>query len=467
MKIKQIVLCFATLLVVAGAFQIVLADAETEAFIKEIISGQRTDSDRSAKLMEAVALAEGNQKLKIALLERSVYYGLKSLRSTNDCEALADVLGDLMTSVPEKKSYWLAQRASVYRRWCSLEKSPGPKRRVSAAVVASLTESGCLSASEGDWKTAGNLFTEARKATRAYKLSNPNALLGYIRTSSYMHKVVGKIATYTATIKKSPDDLKARVALVKLLVTVIDDPGKAEKYINEDVDEKYQMFVPMASKGISALSPDACKNLGDWYYKELSKSLVGVVKSRMLARAKICYEHVLNSQTKVDVTSAVLKLNLSKIKAAQSKLGKVDPGLCWRCYGNGKKSCGDCMVNGRSIGLEKCIGCRGFGRVKCSSCNGAWRLKCSKCFGRGKVVTGTKTSNGLSYKVYGKCGTCRGSGVTHRVGSSSESSGVCRSCGTQNPESFRGTSACGKCYGKGGSGTCGTCNGEKTLTCEH
>jgi hypothetical protein len=467
MKVRRIVLCIVTLLVVAGVFRVVWADGETEAFIKEIISGLRTDGERSTKLMEAVALADGNQKLKVALLERSVHYGLKSLRTTDDCERFAGVLGDLMNSSPGKKSYWLAQRTSVYRRWRSLEKSPQAKQRVSAVVVASITESGCASAVEGDWKQASRLFTEARKATISYKLPNPNALMGYMRTSSYLHKSVGKITTYIATLKKAPDDLKARLALVKLLVTVMDDPGKAEKYINEDVDEKFQMFVPMASKGISKLPLDACKNLGDWYYKDLSRSVVGIVKSRMLARARACYEHVLNSQTKVDVTSAVLKLSISRIKTAQAKLGKVDPGLCWHCSGSGKKPCGACMVNGRSIGLRKCTTCSGVGRIKCYTCKGEWKLKCSKCAGSGKVVTGRERRGGAYYKVYGRCRTCSGSGVTHRRWGRSEYSGVCRSCGSLNPESLRGTTACRRCEGKGGSVACETCDGEKGVTCKH
>ena len=466
MKLREITLGFVILLVAAGALA-AASDDEIEAFVREIIKDARSDSQRSTLLMEAVSLAEGNNKLKVALLEKAVQYGIKSLRTTDDCRKFQGILTDLAKADPDRKSHWLSQKAAICRRWCTLEKSPTDKRKLAEAAVAALTEAGSASAAKGDWKKATGLFNEAKSATVAYRLPNPNALAGYIGSASYLYKVQDKIAGHIETLKKTPNNLDARSNLVTMLTTVMDDPAEAMKYVNEDVDERFRAFVPMAAKDLAELPVEACKNLGDWYYKELSKSAVAVVKYRMLGRAKVYYERALKLHTGADVMSAALKLSLPQIKSDQAKLGNVDPLVCPYCFGTGKMPCQACMTNGQATGLRKCYYCKGTGRGKCRTCGGTWRLKCSRCSGRGKVVSGKVRRGGVYYKTYSKCYTCGGSGVTHRSRYGSTRSGTCPTCSKQKPESLRGTSPCSHCNGKGGSGACSTCDGAKTVRCTH
>ena len=453
------------LLLVAGALAAAVDD-ETEAFIHEIIKDARSDHQRSTLLMEAVSLADGNNKLKAALLEKAVQYGIKSLRTTEDCSKFHGILANLVKTDTDRKPHWLYQQATVYRRWWMLEKSSTTKRKLAEKAVALLTEAGSASAAKGDWKEASGFFNEARLAAVAYKLPDPNGLLGYIRSASYIHKAQEKIADHIETLKKTPADLDARSSLVVTLVTVMDDPAGAMKYINEDVDQRFRTFVPMAAKDLSELPVDACRNLGDWYFKELSKSAVAVVKSRMLVRAKACYQRGLELHTGADVTFAVLKLSLSQIKSDQAKLGNVDPLVCAYCSGTGKMPCPACMIDGQATGLRKCYYCKGTGRVKCRTCGGTWRQKCSHCSGRGKIATGRERRGGAYYTIYSKCRTCDGSGVTHRSRYGSTRAGPCPTCSKQKPE-LRGTSACSNCGGKGGSGACRTCGGAKVVPCTH
>jgi len=187
----------------------------------------------------------------------------------------------------------------------------------------------------------------------------------------------------------------------------------------------------------------------------------------MLGRAKVYYERTLKLHTGADITSAALKLNLSHIKSEQDKLGNVDPLVCSYCFAAGMMPCPACVTGGQASGLRKCSYCKGTGRGKCSKCDGVWRQRCSRCSGRGKVVTGRVRRGAAYYKVYSSCSTCAGSGITHRSQYGSTHSGMCSSCSKQKPESLRGTSACSHCAGKGGSGTCSTCDGAKTVICTH
>jgi|GEM_PF-1582095 len=465
MKLREIILGSVMLLMVAGVFA-AAADDEIEAFVREIIKDARTDSQRSTLLMEAVSLAEGNNKLKIALLEKAVKYGVKSLRTTDDCRKFRSVLVDLVKVDPARKSDWLSQQAAVCRRWYTLEKSADAKQKLAQAIVEVLIEAGNAGAVEGDYKKVAGFFHDAKLAAVAYRLPNPNAFDGYIRSASYIHKAQNKIAGHIETLKKTPDDLDARSNLIETLVTVMDDPSEAMKYVNEDVDERFRIFIPMAAGDLDKMPVEACRNLGDWYYKELSKSAVAVVKYRMLARAKACYQRVLELHTGADVTSAALKLNVSQIKSDQAKLGNVDPLVCPFCFGTGQMPCPDCMINGQSTGLRKCSYCKGTGRIKCRTCGGVWRQKCSRCGGRGKVVSGRERRGGVYYKTYSKCPKCNGTGITHRTRYGSTRAGPCPTCSKEKPE-LRGTSPCPYCNGRGGSGVCRTCGGTKTVPCTH
>jgi len=260
MKLREITLGLIVLVVAAGTLT-AASDDEIEAFVQEIIKDARTDSQRSTLLMEAVSLAEGNNKLKVALLEKAVQYGIKSLRTTDDCRKFQGILTDLTKADPDRKSHWLSRKAAVYRRWYILEKSPTGKRKLAEEAVAALTEAGSASAAKGDWKKASGLFNEAKSATVAYRLPDPNKLLGYIQSASYLSKAQTKIAGYIETLKKTPNDLNARSNLVTMLTTVMDDPAEAMKYVNDDVDERFQTFVPMAVK-----DPPICLSMpvGTW-----------------------------------------------------------------------------------------------------------------------------------------------------------------------------------------------------------
>ena len=442
------------------------SEAEIESFISEIIKDARTDSERSDLLMGAVSLAEGNQALKIALLEKSVQYGVKGLRTPADCRKFQIVLGNLIQVDPTRKAHWLEQQASVFRRWGLLTKSAVEKQKLAQATVEALSSAASINGAAGDWKKALVLFSEARMRARASRLPSSEMLSGHVRTAMFLSKTQDDIDNEIAKLKKEPDNFKVRSNLVKNMVTEMDAPGKAAAYLNDDVDQKYRMFVPMAAGGIDKLSSASCKSLGDWYAKELSKSISPVVKFRMLARAKTCYKRVLELHEGSDVATAALKLTVSRIGSEQSDSGFVDPSVCTQCLGTDKMPCPGCLTGGKATGLRRCIYCKGLGRRQCVTCSGVWRLKCPRCSGKGKVQTGTRRSGGAIYKVYGRCSTCRGAGLVHRSKSTySARPGACPTCSKAKQESHRGTSACTYCSGKGGTGTCYTCQGTKGVKC--
>jgi len=450
------------ILALVGVFAGLVCGNETEDFIKEIIQGARTDSQRSIKLMEAVSLTEGNKKLQIALLEKSVEYGMKSLRTADDCGRIQKAVNMLARNVPEKESYWLSQEALIYRRMYTLTKSRDEKEQVGAKVVALLVRAGHRAAVKGDWKTSMAAYSDARSAAILYRQLVKSNLSIRLRTIASLAKAQEQAGKFAATLVKSPNDADLRSNLIKTLLVTLDDPVGAAKYINDDVDQKYQSYVPLAAKDISEVPFEGCKSLGEWYYKELSKSMVSLVKHKMLSKAKAYQERALSLYDKSDITSAAMKHQISQIESELAKLRMADPLICVYCFGAGKTDCPACMVGGKSTGKLQCAKCKSTGRMKCASCNGRFGLKCKACGGSGRVYYTVKSYYG-SYRTYRSCSSCSGYGIVHySVRYKRYRPGRCSNCSYHRP---KGSDTCNVCNGGGGTKACPKCGGEKTLTC--
>ena len=450
------------ILTVVGVLAGLVCGNETETFIKEVIQSARTDSERSTKLMEAVTLTEGNKKLQIVLLEKSVEYGMKSLRTVDDCGRVQKAVNMLARFVPDKKSYWLSQEAMIYRRMHTLTKSREDKEKLGARIVALLIRAGHGAALKGDWKTSMAAYGEARSAAILYKQLVKNNLSIRLRTLSSLSKAQEQAEKYVATLAKSPKDADLRSNLVKTLLVTLDDPVSAAKYINDDVDQKYQAYVPLAVKDVSKVPFQGCKALGDWYYKELSKSTVSFVKYRMLSKAKAYQERALSLHDKSDIASAAMKHQISQIESELDKLRMSDPLICVYCFASRKTDCPACMVGGNSTGKLQCAKCKSTGRMKCASCDGRYGLKCKACGGSGRVYYTVKSYYG-NYRSYRSCSTCSGSGNMHySVRYKRYRYGTCSDCSYHRP---RGSDTCSVCDGGGGTKACPKCDGDKTLRC--
>ena len=442
---------------------------DIETLIREIIEDARTNAERSAALMEAVSLAAENRQLKVVLLAKAIEYGAKSLRTPDDYNRMQEALGALVTEDPDRKAHWLSRKAHILRRQCVITKSVSEKQKLARELLDTLTAAGNSYAAKGDWKAAAASLAGARSAALAYKLPDSDRLSNYMRAVSYLAQTQEKTNKYVETLKTSPGDIKTRTSLVTALLTAMDDPAGAGKHLNADLDERLQMFVPLAAKDVAEVPVAECRSLADWYCKELSKSAVPIVKFRMLSRAKAYYGQVIERHGKADLTTTTAKVAMARIESEIAKLGHVDPMICSYCGGTGRMPCATCLVNGKSSGLTACSYCKGTGKGKCSTCGGSWGSRCSRCSGRGKV-SGAERRGGVFYKTYSTCSTCKGTGMTYSLKKRrgvSKGSGVCPTCGKRQSISARGTRACTHCGGKGGISACSTCRGSKTVFCTH
>ena len=450
------------LLTVVGVFAGLVCGDEIDTFIKEILEGTRSDSERSAKLMEAFPMTKGNEKLQIALLEEAVEYGMKSLRTADDCSRVQKAASLLLTRAPEKKSLWLSQQAKAYRRMQTLTKSDDEKAELADKIVDLYIQAGHSAAVKGDWKGSLTAYNEARTAATLYRQLVKNNLVIRVSTISSLSKAQDQVARHIETLTQTPDNTDARANLIKTLLVTLDDPISAAKYTNEDVDQKLQTYVPMAGKSVSELPFGGCRSLGEWYYKELAKSVIPLDKYRMIARAKAYYERALSLYGKSDISSAAMKHQIAQMEAELIKLSSADPLACVYCFASEKTDCPVCMVKSKSTGKMQCVKCSSTGRMKCPKCDGKYGAKCPTCNGRGySYYTSIYSGNRLRRS----CSPCLRTGKMHYDATSKRLRyGVCSYCSGSRP---KGSAVCSDCSGGGGTKACPKCDGEKTLRCTH
>ncbi len=436
----------------------VLCADETEDFIEEIIGKSRTDAQRSNKLLEAASRIEDHKKLRVALLEKSLEYGMKDLRTSDDCTRVLEITDMLVRHDSEKESSWLAQKGRIYRRLYVLAKSSDAKEQFGGQAVDLLVQAAHSAAKKGDWKTSRSIYSEARSAAVLYKQPVRINMVIRMRSISCLAEATEQISKYIAVLAKSPDDTEVRSKLVKTLVVTLDDPDSAIKYVNSDVEQIFQTYVTMAAQDISKLSVEECRNLSEWYHKELAKNARALVKYRMLKKALVYQKRASSLHNKSDIKGEGIKNRIVQIESELAKVHAADPLKCVYCFSTVKTPCPTCMVSGKSIGKCHCSKCKNSGQIKCTKCNGIHGIKCKTCNGFGFGIF----RKGSTRRRLGRCPTCKGRRYMHySVSSKRYSPGKCPSCRSHSP---RGSADCSACDGKGGK-TCPKCNGRKILRC--
>jgi hypothetical protein len=447
----------------------VVRSDETETLINEIIKAARTDSERSAKLLDAASLVGEDKKSKLVLLETALKYGMKSLGTAEDCNRTLGILDMLAQMTPGRASQWRPQTARIYSRLLALAK-PADRQKLAGKIVSTLVREGHSAATKGNWKDSLAAYTEAKRTASSFKLPVRGNISGRIRILGSLSRAQDNVSKHTALLKNTPDNVETRTKLVRTLLTVLDDPATAAGHVNDDLDQKFQAYVPLAVKAISDVPAEGCKSLAQWYRKELARSVLPIVKYRMLKRARAYYQRAIELHSTGDGAGAALpKLARASIDAELSKLEYADPLLCVYCLGGKEVACGDCMVAGASTGMVLCQPCRGRGHVKCSACDGHWGVKCSKCGGKGGTYTRKYSKRtGKYHKEFNKCRPCKSKGIMHKIRKRrtdwSLSAGACPKCGTQVLK-YRGSAVCKTCKGRGRSGQCDGCSGTKRVIC--
>ena len=107
-------------------------------------------------------------------------------------------------------------------------------------------------------------------------------------------KAMLTIKMWEGKLTSNPNDLNARRSLTNLYLIDLDNPVKAAEHAQVAGDLRAQKYVPFAANPALVQASDTWVELGDWY-QGLARDAVPPSEPAMLARAKMYYQHFINT----------------------------------------------------------------------------------------------------------------------------------------------------------------------------
>lgn len=311
----------AALLAAAPAPQ---AEGLPDDLIRQITAGARTDAERAEKLYEAAQLLKSGDKTRLALLAKAVEHGMKGLASAACRKIVAKSLDLLHAESPDGKDEWTLKKADVLRARYRASRTQTSKRSAGEELVAALLAAGGIHEKNKDWAAAAAVYREANLVTTYLKLPAAKLVLEKRRAADHLAGAGQKAARYAAALQKDPAKTAFRILLLKTLVVDLNDPEQANKHLADDVDETWRTYVPLACLPVTGLKEVACKELGDWYGKELARDANPLCRAALLIRAKAYYEQFLKLHTTSDLAAVTVKVALGAI---EKELAQAAPSV--------------------------------------------------------------------------------------------------------------------------------------------
>ena len=293
-----------------------------EAVVEDVLQDAKTPAARAVKLYEASRAHEGTA-LEAPLLEKAAEYGIRAAGTAEGREAADKALALLIRKAPDKQDVWHTRRASLHRRVYRQARMARDKREAGQKFLDVLFEAGAAHERRHRYSEAMRAYREAKTVAASAKFPGRKreAAEGFDRARDRKpsHR---KVARYRKVLGKNPADASTRVRLIEALIVEMDDPNAAAAYLAEGVDEGLRTYVPLAARPVGEVAPDACRELGDWYYKVLAPKAAASARWQMVLRAKGYYERFLTAEGEADdLHRAKVRVALHQINRAEAKRG--------------------------------------------------------------------------------------------------------------------------------------------------
>ncbi len=312
------------ILITAGvlltAAQIGAADGDVDKLIAEIISGARTNSARAVKLLAVATPLADQPKICVAVLEKAVYFGAKSPVTPAGCKSASSALDMLEAEFPDRKDQWTLKRASVCSIAYRCARTRSDKQEAGGKFLTALMAAAKIHEANADWTQAATMYRQASAVDTYLKMGGAADIRRKLKKASHMTLVARRAVQYAASLKKDPSKTATRAALIKTLVVELDNPKAAVAHLNEDVDERWRTYVPLAARDIGELPEAPCLELAQWYSKELAPKASPSGKSISLRRARSYYQHFIDIHGKVDIQTFRTKSALAELDKQLAKL---------------------------------------------------------------------------------------------------------------------------------------------------
>ena len=210
---------------------------------------------------------------------------------------------------------------------CGKTAATKPAKSVKAVKSAVVIRAELIA--QGDKYEAAGQYEQAAKTART-ALARPVTLLQarrlrkQLRRLAWRQGAVRRLGQLEALMKTRPDDLAIRERVIKLCLIELDNPALAGKYVNEDVDQVLQAYIPLVASKIEKLTDAPCLELGRWYLSNL-KNTSHFARISILQRAARYYGRFLKLHTTVDAEQRQAAEKYKLIIEQLSQLGETLP----------------------------------------------------------------------------------------------------------------------------------------------
>jgi tetratricopeptide (TPR) repeat protein len=184
-------------------------------------------------------------------------------------------------------------------------------------------------ARQGKYAEAIGYLRQGRLVAGSVGPDRQKQLQAEIGRLAALERVHGVIDGLKARLKSDPQDAQTRRRLIDLYLIELDDPAEAAGLLTPDVDEVLRTYVPLATKDTGALKPQACMELGHWYYSLRTKATTPLGRPAMLQRARGYLETYVQKADSGDLTVAKAKLTLERIEEELEALASAGTGGRW------------------------------------------------------------------------------------------------------------------------------------------
>jgi len=317
--------------ILLGAGPLQGAEESADTLIAKIVSGAETNAARASKLLEAAKTIADQPKLCAALLEKAVEFGLKPRVTPDSSQIASQALKLLQIAAPDRKDDWTMLQTDTLRTEYNSARKPKKRREIGGRFLDTLMAAASICENRCNWSGATKLYREARRVEAYMKTGVAGDIRRKLKISSSRAIIAQRIKRYTAALKKDASNVSIRTTLIKALAVDSDDPKQASEHLNASVDETWRTNIPLACKPLGELAETQCRELGDWYYKDLTKSCSTTAKPAMLARAMGYYQQFLTLHPKNDIEAITVKAALMaidktgvKTTASAKSIGSID-----------------------------------------------------------------------------------------------------------------------------------------------
>lgn len=291
-------------------------DERTDRLVEDVVARAKTNPERAASLCKA-AEAIRDERLKAGLFEKAVEYGLKGVQDPNTRLLIEKALAALPGLDPNNADVYNAQKVDFYRAWLASAKAD-ERLEVTQKYTGALITLARELEDGRRWKEAKAAYQVAHStAIGARLLAIANDAQEGVARCGEMEVARLKADNLAASLAKDPNDARSRLALVEALVVAMDEPNEAVQYLNQDLPESWRLYTSLAASAGASVARAACREIGDWYWKELLPKAKGAAKVNMEARAEGWYQRVLNGAEE-DELSARARVALGQIEEART-----------------------------------------------------------------------------------------------------------------------------------------------------